>query len=46
MPKASSKAQQAWFFAAEARGELTKGTAERHAQKGKKYKKLPKKKKK
>jgi hypothetical protein len=41
MPKAVSKKQQRWFFAAEARGQLKKGTAKRHARKGKAYKKLP-----
>ena len=41
MPKATSKAQQRWFFAAEKRGELPKGTAKKHARKGKAYKKLP-----
>jgi hypothetical protein len=41
MPKAKSKAQQRLFFAKERRGELPKGTAKRHAQKGKAYKSLP-----
>jgi hypothetical protein len=41
MPKATSKAQQRWFFAAERRGQLKKGTAKRHARKGKAFKKLP-----
>ena len=41
MPKATSKAQQRWFFAAEKCGELPKGTAKKHARKGKAYKKLP-----
>lgn len=41
MPKAKSRAQQRWFFAAERRGQLKKGTAKRHARKGKAYKKLP-----
>jgi len=44
MPKATSKAQQRWFFAAEKRGQLKPGTAKRHARKGKAYKKLPAKK--
>jgi hypothetical protein len=41
MPKASSKRQQRWFFAAERRGQLPKGTAKRHARKGKSFKKMP-----
>jgi hypothetical protein len=41
MPKAKSKKQQRWFFAAERRGQLKKGTARRHARKGKAYKRLP-----
>lgn len=38
-----SKAQQKWMFAAEARGEVKKGTAERWAKHTKNIKKLPKK---
>jgi len=45
MPKATSKAQQRWYFAAEKRGEVPKGTAKRHARSGKSYSKLPAKKK-
>lgn len=41
MPKATSKAQQRWYYAAEARGEVPKGTAKKHARSGKSYKKLP-----
>ena len=42
MPKATSKAQQQrWFFYAERTGKLKKGTAKRHARKGKAYKRLP-----
>lgn len=41
MPKASSKKQQRWYFAAERRGDLKPGTARRHARSGKAYKKLP-----
>lgn len=41
MPKAKSKRQQRWFFAAERRGQLKKGTARRHARRGKAYKRLP-----
>jgi len=36
-----SKAQQKWMFAAEARGELPKGTAERWAHETKSIKSLP-----
>lgn len=46
MPRATSKRQQRWFFAAERRGELKKGTAKRHARSGKAYKRLPSRKKK
>ena len=38
-----SKAQQKWMFAAEARGEVKKGTAERWAKHTKSIKSLPKK---
>jgi len=41
MPKATSKAQQRFFFAAEKRGQVKPGTAKRHARSGKAYKKLP-----
>ena len=41
MPKASSKAQQRKLFAMERRGQLKKGTAKRHARKGKAFKRLP-----
>jgi len=36
-----SKAQQRWMFAAEARGELPKGTADRWAKETKSIKSLP-----
>lgn len=41
MPKAVSKAQQRKLFAMERRGQLKKGTAKRHARRGKAYKRLP-----
>lgn len=41
MPKATSKAQQRWYFAAEKRGQVKPGTAKAHARKGKSYSKLP-----
>jgi hypothetical protein len=41
VPKARSKKQQAWYYAAERRGQLPKGTAKRHARSGSAYKKLP-----
>jgi hypothetical protein len=41
VPKATSKRQQRWFFAAERRGQLPKGTAKRHAKKGKAFKAMP-----
>jgi hypothetical protein len=46
MPKAQSKRQQAKFFAMEARGEVKKGFAKRHARKGAAFKSLPAKKRK
>lgn len=38
-----SKAQQKWMFAAEARGDVPKGTAKEWAHKTKNIKRLPKK---
>ncbi len=40
-PKAVSKAQQRKLFALERRGEFGKGTARRHARKGRAYAALP-----
>jgi|307.fasta_scaffold00350_14 hypothetical protein len=43
MPKATSKAQQRWFFAQAGKkgSKITMATAKKHARSGKSYKKLP-----
>lgn len=41
MPDASSKAQQRFFFAAERRGDLPRGTAKRKAMSGPAFARLP-----
>lgn len=41
MPKAQSKAQQRWWFAAADRGEVSTDQAKAHARGGKSFKRLP-----